>query len=196
MNKYEQRVRDLEGAFVDQGAGRQPIPATDLDIDAVERKIGAALPPDYREFLRNYGLISFISVMVPVQATGAPWAQNPPGEWMGVGVLYSATPDDAYGLLENYFTYQEFEQRMPPELLPIADVGDGSQMCMAVADNPEGHVSYGAIYFWDRSGGTPTIPYSEDYSNVHFIAASFDEFMHLLQRDREYEKEYEGIEED
>lgn len=169
MNKYQARIDQLRGKFVDADdfdLGNF-MTVSEAELAAVELHIGHPLLPDYREFLRDFGMCFFpYGVMFPVQNEN----RLPEGDF--VDTFYGVMQNRSCGLLANYFTYHEFEQRMPPELLPIADNGAGSQICLALSGN-----SRGAIYFWDAVYE----PETPDYSNVYWVVSSFDEFMYLLQ---------------
>ena len=84
--------------------------------------------------------------------------------------------------LESYsdirMIYEDYQGRMPNELVPIADPDFGNQICMALAK-----ATYGKIYFWDHEtmdaddADIPTI------ADLKEIAPSFDA---LLARIKEF----------
>ena len=68
-----------------------------------------------------------------------------------------------YGTSLEYYSdirmiYEDYQGRMPQELIPIADPDFGNQICMSLAK-----ATYGKIYFWDH-----------EIADLKEIAPSFD----------------------
>lgn len=137
-------------------------PTSEQAIERLEHDLGVALPADYRAFL--------------LRTNG--------------GVPY---PEDAYrherysSILSKFYSVEhervsftiaqkrlQLEDRMPTDLLAIANDLGGSQICLGIGDD-----NRGKVYLWMRAdevrpGRKP------DYSNVGLIADTFDEFLSLF----------------
>ena len=71
--------------------------------------------------------------------------------------------------LESYsdirMIYEDYQGRMPKELIPIADPDFGNQICMSLAK-----ATYGKIYYWDH-----------EIANLKEIAPSFDALLAMIK---------------
>ncbi|MCG8333544.1 MAG: SMI1/KNR4 family protein [Proteobacteria bacterium] len=63
--------------------------------------------------------------------------------------------------------------RIPKDLLPIAHDPGGNLICIGIKGE-----NFGIIYFWDHEFESDDN--DPDYSNVHFVANNFDEFLKEL----------------
>lgn len=183
-NRYYQRVKNLNGEAVDAGFGWPLVHLSESKLLEVERFIGNSLPSDYREFLRDFGGLSFIHD-VGFRAKGSK-------KGGGVELFYGVDPENfSEGLVEEYIQWRdsfvrwpvEFvpaiklirpmedgieEIAWPPELLPIAMDSGNNQVCLAIAG-----LSTGAVFRWINApslGG----------QNFYLIADTFDDFMQSL----------------
>jgi hypothetical protein len=164
MNKYAQIIQELKGEFIYHSSGRERVPVTQTDLDAVEKRIGYTLPPDYREFLQDFGAYRvYASFSI----------SNPPQELRGgadVYVFYGLNAGYSVDLIE-LFEDNLLNSVIAPDLLPISGCEVG-QACIFL-DGPR----IGQVYFWYRE----EVFEGYDYSNLYFIANSFDDFIKNLR---------------
>ena len=142
-------------------------PITESDIDRAQQEIGVVFPARYRAFLLRYNGGRPRPGAFPI--VGMP--NNPCGliqEFLGID-----TPIESSSLTWNYSV---FRGRVPHDLIPIARTGTGELICLSFsADNK------GSVFLWDMQfeHSPPS------YSNVYFIASSFDELIQRLFEDPE-----------
>jgi hypothetical protein len=152
--------KGMNMAYVIRNPGH---PLVDEDIRVLEKKIGADLPADYREFLiRNNGGRPDPRFF-PIRG----FKNNPFGQvqdFLGI--------DDPVEACRLDWKYKTFRGRIPANLFPIASEDGGSLICISLAGPDRGHV-----YYWNYYGETrpPT------YDNVYFIAETFQSFLDCLQ---------------
>lgn len=189
MNKYEQRVKELRGRFINSfdeellssltaerclslasefGDLQSPDHREKLsenEMQDIERNIGHVLPSDYREFLMDFGGYSFSNVRYPVKK------EENEVKTAELSYFYGLKVGTTADLLRTY-RGDVANQVMAPELLPIATSGAGSRICLFLTGEREG-----SVHFWRQEQAV--VPY--DYSNLYAIANSFDEFMNVLE---------------
>lgn len=135
---------------------------TEEELWQAENRIGVKLPDEYRQFLLRHN-------------GGHPEPYGLNFECEGeepqlAAVAYFLAIYD--GEDENFFDYFEtYKDRIPPELIPIARDPGGSLVLLSVKDAHKGKV-----YFWQQDFE----PDEPDYSNICFVANSFDEFLNSL----------------
>jgi hypothetical protein len=141
-------------------------PITLAQINALEARFSFSLPTAYREFLLTYN-------------GGSPEPcgflyQNQGKSYRAIANRFLGIQDGSYSLYEDLLTYKEREKRVPDNLIPIADDPGGNLICLSVSGS-----DCGKVYFWDHDLESD---YGEepDYSNVYFIANSFEEFFQNL----------------
>ena len=169
------------------------IPLEEAEVDAIEASLGVLLPSVYRAFLTTYGGCSF-GPTVGNYSIAYPWKASIPSHvsnvaWTSMEAFYGASsmPHLADRLV---WQLESFRDRMPPELIPIADCG-GNKLSLAV----RGDIS-NRVYYWDAA----TEPedeedYLKDYGhkmprevkwqNIFLVADSFEEFLTSLRRQDE-----------
>jgi hypothetical protein len=132
------------------------------ELAAFEMDKNVQLPEDYRNFMLRYN-----------GGQPVPKSFNFPESESGssVGVFYPIKKDGTNSL---QFVMQQFEGRVPEELLPVAGDMFGNQICLGL----EGE-NRGKVFFWDHEmepleGGEP------DYANIRLLASTFDEFLDSL----------------
>ena len=91
---------------------------------------------------------------------------------------FLAIYDGEYDNLRNEIEMVKIEeQRLPSHILPIAHDSGGNLVCISC-----GGVDNGCIYFWDHE---KEIYYDStndyDYSNLYFVAKTFNEFLNSLK---------------
>ncbi len=132
-------------------------PATAEQISQVQQTLGRDLPGPYVEFLRT-------------QNGGRPepnMCDLPEARYWSVGVSEFFGIDRSPDLLQQR---RSCEDRVPEDLLAVADAEGGNLICLALAGDHRG-----AVLFWDHEEE------SEDdeppgYGNVHRVASDFDAF--------------------
>ncbi|MBD1822460.1 SMI1/KNR4 family protein [Cyanobacteria bacterium FACHB-DQ100] len=178
MSRYQERIESFTGYCVCDDC-KTP---TEEQLQAVEREIGAVLPADYREFLTHYGGYAAYSGSLSSRILKAFPGADFIGEEVPVNVFLGIKEDSsgAYDLLSTYYCFRE---RMPFNFLPIAIDLLGNMICLAVSGEDQG-----SVYYWDRECEEDVDEGEEPgYSNVYLLAISFDEFINMLQFEREEE---------
>lgn len=173
MNRYDQRMKELGATIPYADTGGQELTLSEAELQSIEAKISYSLPLDYREFLHNYGGYSVYAFF--------PCEPYEGGDANIISGFYGLMPKDHPSIhysftLDIIGMYDALSLYKPVELLPIGDDPGGSQICLVLAGEHKG-----AVYFWDRIEAWNT----EDFTGVHFIASSFDEFIHLLKNEDE-----------
>lgn len=145
---------------------KRPFEATSREqIQTFEIRQGVVLPADYKDFLlRNNG------------GRPEPDSFNVP-TWVHVGSVvdrfFGIKPGDDYDLEREYEVYAE---RIPAELIPIANDAFGNAICLGVKGKYRGK-----MYFWDHEAELDENGRSRrDYGNVYLLANSLDEFLSNL----------------
>ena len=139
-------------------------PIQETDIAKVEKKLGAELPTDYREFLlTTNGGRPEPNIFIA--------HTRPGGSREVLAWFFCIKEDDSNDLLENV---DIFQNRLPESLLPIATDPFGNIICLSIEGRDRGKV-----YFWDHEKEAVKVdPFG--YDNVYFIADSFEEFLKSL----------------
>ena len=136
--------------------------ATEQQIKALEKRIGATLPEEYRNFLKtvNGGTPNPYCVQIP----GIPYIEN-----VAVGWLYRLQPSkpDYDELVHKYEQTREF---IPDGHLPVANESD----YFTISLKPK---SYGAVFFWDHESDQMDDEGVFFESAGYLLAGSFDEFL-------------------
>jgi cell wall assembly regulator SMI1 len=135
--------------------------ATDSQIVELERMIGSSLPYDYRRFLSEVN-----------GGRPSPNAfEGPTGDGSVLNWFFTLNQEEPIYFLPGVI--DAYNERIPPQLLPIATDPFGNVVVLDV-----GAKSVGAIYFWDHENENPDgDPWWE---NISFIAPSFTEFVNGL----------------
>lgn len=146
-------------------------------IAQFEERWGVVLPPEYKQFL--------------LKSNGG-WP-NPnvfevPG-WHGQGSVLDAF----YGIHNGRKSEQldsnckTYEDRVPADLIPIADDAGGNNICIGW----EGERT-GKVYFWDHEDEIDEEGcLRDDYRNVFLVANSLQEFLDGLMTHEEADRRYE-----
>jgi SMI1-KNR4 cell-wall len=154
-----------------------PFGATSLEaIAQFEARWSLMLPFEYKQFLlkSNGGWPAPNVFMVP--------------GWHGQGSVL----DTFYGIHEGRKTDQldsnckTYKDRVPGDLIPIADDAGGNTICLGWKGAREGKV-----YFWDHEDELDENgDFVQDYRNVYPVANSLQEFLDNLMTHEEREKRY------
>jgi hypothetical protein len=160
--KYDEKMASLNGYYpIING----PKSVRTSDILAVEEFMKCRLPDNYLEFVLKYGGF----------APGA-YTYFPVNPYKGIDagmmdVFCGIGQPEGCDLLQ---TCEAYKERVPSHLLPIADDGCGSLVCLSLSGPDKG-----CVYFWDHHEDSGEDP--PDTSNLHVIAKSFDEFIESLR---------------
>lgn len=131
-----------------------------------ERQIKAKLPLDYRQFLLRYNGGKPNPSLFRVEVDGF---ENE----TSIQRFLCISSEEHYSLSKYLEIYRN---RIPNNLLPIAIELSVDLICLSISGE-----DYGNVYFWDHNWEvTQKIP---DYSNIHFLAHSFDDLLKLLYDD-------------
>jgi hypothetical protein len=176
--EYEDKFRVLGGIAP---VGGKISPLSEDELSAIERDLQATLPPDYRRYLREYGLAAFGEYV-----NFRPLCPLPPHiSDNGAGHLsyFYGAGDGAHSLRWNI---EILRDRMPNTIIPIGDDGVGNQICIGIAGNERGKV-----YFWDHENEWDEADYLEEegvpmppevkFQNVYLVAESFADFINRLE---------------
>lgn len=174
MNRYDEIVKKLEGKPKSWVAGEagQAIHLTEEQLDEMERTSSIILPPDYREFLRDYGNYTFDRILnFSMQPNPHPrpdlspdynsYHSNSEGRLGSLFGYLPSVPNAFQSSIEDQ--HQNTEGEWPLDCLPIGG-GEIDMLGLAVSGKHVGCVYYFAL--WQQ----------EDY----LVAHSFDEFMHKV----------------
>lgn len=133
-------------------------PLTAVQIRALERKLGASLPEDYKQFLRetNGGRPPETALCVPVAE-----------EEVLVDFLFGLGREPG---ISEWLT--ELRRDMPAGFIPIAKDPGGNIYIMDLNLN-----NHGVIYYWDKSHSFPT---SNSEGNTYPVARTFSRLLELL----------------
>lgn len=150
----------------------------ELDLFELEKRVGAALPADYRHFLllHNGGQPEPSDFLVP----GWRFMASLVNEFDGIKVLENqdVEDDNSVDLLWNI---EVFEDRLPKNFLFIGRDPGGNGILLSL--HPD---TYGKIYFWDHENEPEEgLEDLADYPNIYFLANSFTEFLDSLKTEEE-----------
>lgn len=196
MNRYAQRVQELGGK---PDPETSPVGASEEELAEVERQLGEELPPDYREFLREFGgydidvtfrtrgrfLSDYPKVLCEYNARGVD-ALTPSGE---LPVQFDSYGYDADTL--NFYGVFTGEARSSTNVVhrKTGLVEDYKYFFSAWEDWPEewlpisSHYNPGFVVltFKGEKKGRVLHIYDASMDIIGYVADSFDEFMHLIR---------------
>jgi len=145
-----------------------------IQIEEIEQYVGLDFPSNYKNHLLQYN---------GGQCTPNIFRFNENGKWTESCIdLFLAIYDGEYDNLKEYIRiYKLDEKRLPIHLLPFAHDPGGNLICISCANEDEGYV-----YFWDHENEIDySISDDKNYSNLYFVANSFNEFILSLKEDFE-----------
>ncbi|HRI65419.1 MAG TPA: SMI1/KNR4 family protein [Polyangium sp.] len=154
-----------------------PHGATSLDeITQFEVRWSRLLPLEYKQFL--------------LKSNGGwptPNVFEVPG-WHGQGnsvmSFYGIHEGEKVDRLDS--NCKTYEERVPDDLIPIADDASGNVICIGWTGEREGK-----IYFWDHEDEIDEDGcFRTDYRNVYLVANSLQEFLDNLMTHEEFEKKH------
>lgn len=149
----------------------QDQPTTLEQIREAEKTIGVELPEEYKQYLLSHKGGHPDPDGFRVQWNGQDWAE---GNEIN-SVAWMLAPYD--GEDENFLDYYETHKgRIPDDTVPIAR-DPGSNLILLGTSGP----NKGKVFFWQRDyEAEPGQGEVADYSNVGFVANSFNEFINSL----------------
>ncbi|MBK9266108.1 MAG: SMI1/KNR4 family protein [Polyangiaceae bacterium] len=143
-------------------------------IAQFETRRGVLLPAEYKAFLlkSNGGWPTPNVFEVP--------------EWHGHGnavmSFYGIHDGEKVDRLE--WACEVYDERIPADLIPIADDANGNAICIGWKGEREGK-----IYFWDHEDEIDENGcFRQDYRNVYLMANSLQEFLDNLMTHEDYDK--------
>lgn len=134
--------------------------ATEARVGAFEAQIGARLPEDYRQFLLRYNGGKPLPSGFRLALRTGPYTDSM------VHALYSLY-DGEFDNLEDRVRWQ----RLPPGVIKIGCDPGGNGICLVLTGERRGQI-------WFRDHEREAHP--PDWSNMDFVAPSFDAFMRGL----------------
>ena len=147
-------------------------------LDALKRfetTIGQRLPDDYRDFLLRcnggYGC-GYVQYLEPTPAGHAADAC--------VNHVGGFREESYFSLESSYENYQQYEVRIPKDLIWIADDPFGNAICLGICG-----AHRGKVFFWDHEREPDPEQWDgrvETAGNIDLLANSFSEFMAGLQK--------------
>jgi hypothetical protein len=149
------------------------------EMRTIEQEIGATIPSAYRSFVQRFGACTVSGVATFSTIDRLPQYITRDGRAL-FGTFFGAsseTYDESNSLVWNVENYKD---RIPDWLLPIADDGGGDILCLAVSGPDRGKV-----YFWDMRQEMGEVErnalgVSDRHKNIYLVADSFDEFLYRL----------------
>lgn len=142
------------------------------EINDLEKYVGLTFPDQYKKHLLKYNGGRCSPNIFSFYQNGR--KNESDVDW------FLAIYDGKYdNLKEHIKTMKLEEKRMPSFMLPIAHDSGGNLICISCDTEDEGY-----IYFWDHEN---EVDYNtsddSDYSNLFFVAKSFNEFINGLKKD-------------
>lgn len=147
-------------------APEAPKALTEADVRALEQRLGATLPEQYRAFLAR-------------QNGGEPTPSafrfaHRSGPYTDGRVRYLFSVYDGKRSLEdrNALYKTRFSKRLPDEMVPIGADSFGNLVCLSVGAGEEG-----SVWFWNHDNEGQTASGAPWRENLSRIADSFDAFL-------------------
>lgn len=141
-------------------------------IEEVEKYVRLDFPAEYKQHLLKYN---------GGQCTPNVFKFDENGNWTESCIdWFLAIYEGEYDNLKKYIQiYKLEEKRLPIHILPIAHDPGGNLICISCHIDDVGY-----IYFWDHENEVNySVSHDTDYSNLHFVAKSLNEFIDGLKGD-------------
>lgn len=140
------------------------------DIIEFEKNYNVSFPPQYKHHLLSYNggaphpdIFSFTEKGTKTNSR--------------INYFYAIGSSGSDNFNEVMETFKVDDKRMPDHILPIAEDPFGNVVCISSGAN-----DFGRIYFWDHEMEVDySVSDDTDYSNLYFIANSFNEFIKMLK---------------
>ena len=140
--------------------GRVLPPISDERLAETERELSTSLPPDYREFVRDYGFYGVDTPTFLIRGKTTGDRIGDVSDFRGISQIPFFRDTD---IISHRQTLVENIEEWSSDWIPIANAGNCT-IALAISGT-----HYGKVFFFETSSG-------EHYD----IADSFDEFMSLL----------------
>lgn len=149
----------------------QEHPTTPKQIQEAEKIIGVQLPEEYEQYLLSHNGGHPDPCRFRVKWDGQYWAE---GDEIHSVAWFLAIYD---GKSENFLDYYKTHKgRIPGDAVPIARDPGGNLILLGTSG-----ANRGKVFFWRREYEVdPGSGKAADYSNVGFVANSFNEFITSL----------------
>ncbi len=144
------------------------------EIEKIEKFVGLNFPEEYKKHLLKYN---------GGQCRPNIFRFNENEKWTESCIdWFLAIYDGEYDNLKEYIiNYKIDDKRLPIHILPIAHDPGGNLICISC-----GKLDFGNIYFWDHENEVDyTLSEDTNYSNLYFVASSFNEFIESLYENEE-----------
>lgn len=135
-----------------------------------EENIGMPFPPDYREFMLKYNGGDPLKCVFKFQDATGPYSDS-------IIRYFFAFSDDYNESIKHNHEIYTLADRVPKNILPIAEDPGGNIVCLSLAGD-----DVGKVYFWDHEQEGLTEA-SSTYENLELIANSFTEFVDGLEEE-------------
>ncbi|MFF2484307.1 SMI1/KNR4 family protein [Paenibacillus sp. NPDC058071] len=183
LNEIEKRLSDLSIST----NGDKSI--NEEDLGSIEQRYEISFPEVYKQFLLRYGNFTFEQEIRFRTIEKTPWSQDDNLESFSSFFVLSDESNNLEKKIEQYY------DRIPTSVLPIADDSAGNLICIGVRGNYQGK-----IYFWDHENEwvakvmlkeeVQGITSIDDYwENLYLVADSFIDFIRSLEIKKEEEVE-------
>lgn len=161
MNRFSPRMTDL-GYSILQPSQRDT-GDTAAQIAKYEAAIGASLPPDYKDFLAEFGGATFADTYeAPITEPGHAGDYACPEVFFG---FYRPDQGQKARHFDLNASLSAFKSRIPDGFIPIARAIGGNLILLGVAGPQKG-----TVYYWDH-----------ETQEVWLVAKDFTNFMTNLQ---------------
>lgn len=150
-----------------------------FDLEKIKQIKGSELPEDYKEFLltNNGGEPSQDCDTFEIKN----YSSNHESGFDSVRMFYGIC-DENQSVMYTYDIFNKMKiryNRVPHELLPIANDSFGNEVCLCVKGK-----NYGKIFFWDHDNEAMAQSQSRKpwWNNIYEVARSFTEFTKSLHK--------------
>ncbi|KQY87325.1 hypothetical protein ASD24_05545 [Paenibacillus sp. Root52] len=151
-------------------------------VENIEKKYVISLPELYKHFLLSYEEVEFEQEIQFKTIENTPWSHGDGFESLASFFVTSDGTNKLEKKIEQYY------ERIPTSIFPIADDSAGNLICIGVKDDEY----RGRIYFWDHENElVAKVMLDEDlkdvssidnyWDNVYLIAESFIDFIRSLE---------------
>lgn len=138
----------------------------DKVVEALERRIGAGLPQDYREFIFKYnGGYPVPDVFGFMDEIKGRMDASDVNRFLSIGI-------GGYESIENYLNV--YSGRVPCEYLPVAHDSGGNLILIKVLGE-----GVGGVFFWDHEQEVDSGEKASEY-NIYSVSDSFNGFLSSL----------------